>query len=265
MRETHPAAYCDFHVLSACGPVREENQDAGVAWREETGRLALVVADGMGGHAAGREAAEIVVASCLDVIRARRSEPWDDILRKAVEAAQAAVHAAKQRGSRSAMGATAVLAVVDGDPANPSLHAAHVGDSRLYLYRDGSIRRLTDDHSLVAQMVRDGLLEEEEAFGHPDANVIHRAIGQQGAIEPEIREPVALQDGDVVLACSDGLHGAVPDRGIADVIAGSADSKSICRNLLAAALAAGSADNVTIACARIAMSGPRRRLTQVGA
>ena len=265
MRETRPAAGCDVHLLSVCGPVREENQDAGVAWQGEAGRLALVVADGMGGHAAGREAAEIVVGSCLDVIRARSSEPWDDILMKAVETAQAVVLAAANRGSLSSMGATVVLAVVDGDSANPALHAAHVGDSRLYLYRDGSLRRLTDDHSLVAQMVRDGLLYEEEAFGHPDANVIQRAIGQQGPIEPEIQEPVALHNGDVVLACSDGLHGAVPDREIAEIIGRSPDAESICGNLLAAALAGGSADNVTIGCARISVSVLRRRQTRVGA
>jgi serine/threonine protein phosphatase PrpC len=117
----------------------------------------------------------------------------------------------------------------------------------------------------VAQMVRDGLLDEEEAFGHPDGNVVQRAIGQRGPVEPEIREPVALHDGDIVLVCSDGLHGAVPDRGIANVIGRSADAESICRNLLAAALEAGSADNVTIGCARISTSGPHRRLTEVGA
>ena len=86
----------------------------------------------------------------------------------------------------SPMGATAALVVVDEVSPSPVLHIAHVGDSRVYLCRGRSLYRLTADHSLVAQMVRDGLLREDEAFGHPDNHVIQRALGQAGALEVEV-------------------------------------------------------------------------------
>jgi PPM family protein phosphatase len=262
MIETTPELSCDVHVLSVCGPVRSENEDAAVAWRGEEGEWALIVSDGMGGHAAGREAAEIVVRTCLDAIRHRTSQSWEEVFTAAVEAAQAAVLDASRPG-RSAMGATAALAVLEAGASAPRLHVAHVGDSRVYLYRGRSLYRLTEDHSLVARMVRDGLLSEDEAFGHPDSNVIQRAIGQEGPLEPDVQEPTEIDPGDVVLVCSDGLHGALPDDAIRKVIAGSGDAAEICRNLLAAALEAGSQDNVTIGCARVAPGPPRRRPTRV--
>jgi protein phosphatase len=262
MIKTPPDLSCEVHVLSVCGPVRTENQDAAVAWRGEDGELALIVSDGMGGHTAGREAAEIVVRACLDTIRQRASQSWEEVFASAVESAQASVLDASRPG-RSPMGATAALAVLEAGSPSPRLHVAHVGDSRVYLYRGRSLYRLTEDHSLVARMVRDGLLNEDEAFGHPDSNVIQRAIGQEGPLEAEVQSPTGLDPGDVVLVCSDGLHGAIPDDGIREVIAGSGDAEEICRNLLAAALEAGSQDNITIGCARVAPGRSRRRSTRV--
>jgi PPM family protein phosphatase len=256
----------DAHVVSECGPVRHENQDVGAAWRGQDGSLALVVSDGMGGHEAGREAAEIVVRECLTALNERAvGEPWHEVLRRGIDAAQAAMRRALcDAPPNVAMGATAALAVIDGTGAGPRLHVAHVGDSRVYLYRGRSLYRLTADHSLVAQMVRDGLLDEDQAFSHPDRNVIQRAVGQEGLLEPELQEPVTLEEGDLVLVSSDGLHGAVPEPALAAEIAnGGETAEAVCRALLTAALAAGGEDNVTVGCARLARERRERRPTRV--
>jgi protein phosphatase len=256
----------EVHVLSVCGPVREENEDAGVAWRGEQGDLTVIVADGMGGHSAGREAAEIVVRTCLESLRNRGEASWEEVLRSAIGAAQQAVlQAASAIGAtgHAAMGSTVALAVLDGLAEAPRLHVAHVGDSRVYLYRGRSLYRLTEDHSLVGQMVRDGLLREDEAFGHPDSNVIQRAVGQAGPLEPDVQEPIPLDGWDAVLLCSDGLHGVLPDPAIGEIVGRSGSAEEICRNLLAAALEAGSQDNVTIGCARIIQPVDSRRPTRV--
>ena len=254
---------CEIDLISACGPVREENQDAGVAWRGARGEVVLIVADGMGGHDAGRVAAETTVRACLEAIRNSASENWQKILKGAIGAAHASVLATTSAGeARHRPGATVALAVITESAEPPRLHVAHVGDSRVYLYRGRSLYRLTTDHSLVATMVRDGLLREEEAWGHPDSNVIQRAIGQERPLEPEVQAPVELGPGDVVLLCSDGLHGALPDPEIATVLGQGGSAHEICARLLAAALAAGSQDNVTIGCARLAGEA-RRRPTRV--
>jgi hypothetical protein len=111
--ETLTDLSCEIHVVSVCGPVREENQDAGIAWRDEHGAVALIVSDGMGGHASGREAAEIVVRTCLETVRSRTSEPWASVFQGAIGAAQAAVLSAARNNSRgrASMGATAALAL----------------------------------------------------------------------------------------------------------------------------------------------------------
>ena len=254
---------CEVHVVSVCGPVREENQDAGIAWRGEGDELAVIVSDGMGGHAAGREAAELVVRASLEAIRNRLAGTWEAVFQEAVRTAQAAVLEAARSNSVGSMGATAALALVDGFPEAPLLHIAHVGDTRVYLHRGRSLYRLTADHSLVAQMVRDGLLREEEAFGHPDSNVIQRAIGQEKPLEPEIQQPVPLDPGDVVLVSSDGLHGALPDERIGEVLFESRTAEEICQDLLAAALAASSQDNITIGCIRVVPDGTKRRPTRI--
>jgi serine/threonine protein phosphatase PrpC len=256
----------EVNVLSVRGPVRDENQDAAVAWRGEGGEAVLIVADGMGGHAAGREAAEIVVRAALDALRSVDGEErrdWDAALRQAFADAQEAVRVA-QGAETAGMGATAVVAVIGAGPRGPVLHLAHVGDSRAYLYRGRSLIRLTADHSLVGQMVRDGFLREEEAFGHPDSNVIQRAVGQRAPLAPELQPPLPLDPGDLILLSSDGLHGALPDAEIAAVTARSGSAVEICQNLLDAALAAQSQDNITVGCMRLPDRG-QHRITRVEA
>ena len=256
----------EMNVLSVCGPVREENQDAAVAWRGEGGEAVLIVADGMGGHAAGREAAEIVVRAALDALRSAEGLDWDATLRQAFAQAQEAVRVAQgaSGAEMAGMGATAVVAVIGAGPRGPVLHLAHVGDSRAYLYRGRSLIRLTADHSLVGQMVRDGWLREEEAFGHPDSNVIQRAVGQRSPLEPELQLPLPLAPGDLILLSSDGLHGALPDAEIAALTARSGSAIEICQSLLDAALAAQSQDNITVGCMRLPDRG-QRRITRVEA
>lgn len=249
---------CEVKLLSICGPVREENQDAGLAWRGDRGEVVLVISDGMGGHAAGRQAAEIVSRACVQAIRNRASRTWEDVITAGIEEAHASVldFAGREVG-QAAMGATVAIALLEASESIPKLRVAHVGDSRVYLYRNPHLYRLTADHSLVAEMVRDGLLSESEAFGHPESNVILRAVGQKGSLMPEIHEAITLLDGDIVLVCSDGLHGVVRDQELSEVIANSRGVGEISENLLAAALEAGSKDNITIGCARVGSSRVR--------
>jgi PPM family protein phosphatase len=266
MRPPVPTAASDVHMVSICGPFRDENQDAGIVWRGDNGEVALIVSDGMGGHASGREAAQLVVRESLAALRGSAAQgAWDDTFRQAIDSAQAAVRDASHNGHEgAAMGATAAFAVIANTADGPRLHVAHVGDSRVYLYRGRSLYRLTADHSLVAQLVRDGLLDEAEAFGHPESNVLQRAIGQDGPLEPEIGESMVLEHGDLVLVSSDGLHGAVSDPALAEEIGrAGASAEAVCQALVDAALAAGSEDNVTVGCARLAMEQRERKPTRV--
>ncbi len=258
-------AAIDLGVVSECGPVRQQNQDAALAWRGTRGEIFVIISDGMGGHASGREAAEIVVRACSESIRNRDGQPWERVLREAIEVAHERVVQAGNGHSASGMGATAVLASVDTSKSPPMLNLAHVGDSRAYLCRGNSIYRLTSDHSLVGQLVRDGYLTEDQAFGHPDNNVIQRALGQSSPLEPEVHQPMSLEDGDTLLLCSDGLHGVVTDAGILGAVRRSASCQEICRSLLEAALEAGSADNVSVACVRLPERRTRPRPTRPSA
>ncbi len=270
-----PCFEVELGLVSECGPARSENEDAAAAWHEAQAIAALVVADGMGGHRGGREAAEIVVRCSLDSVRelaAATAPSWSDMLRSAMASAHEQVLAAA-RGTRddgsgralAGMGATAVLAVVDL-AATPILHVAHVGDSRAYLFRGTSLMRLTRDHSLVGRMVADGLLTEAAAFRHPDSNVIERAIGQSEPLTAEIETALLLMAGDLVLLTTDGLHGALPDDAIRQLLLDAGSAQAACEELAAAALAADGQDNVTVGCMKLVeLDGFSRRPTRVEA
>jgi serine/threonine protein phosphatase PrpC len=132
---------------------------------------------------------------------------------------------------------------------------AHVGDSRIYLVRNGTIRQLTDDHSLVATMVREGLLTSAEAETHPRRNVLQRSMGVSEDVEIDVRGPFELQEGDTFILCSDGLHGVVKEPELQEIAAGTIEEAA--DEFLRRALERGAPDNVTVIVARIEMAdGP---------
>ncbi|HUO84267.1 MAG TPA: protein phosphatase 2C domain-containing protein, partial [Thermoanaerobaculia bacterium] len=123
---------------------------------------------------------------------------------------------------------------------------AHVGDSRIYLMRGGEIRPLTEDHSLVASMVREGLLTPEEAEVHPRRNVLQRSMGVAGDVEVDVSPEMALEPGDLLVLCSDGLYGLVKEKEIGDILSSSRDIDGAADELVQRALDRGAPDNVTV-------------------
>jgi serine/threonine protein phosphatase PrpC len=126
---------------------------------------------------------------------------------------------------------------------------AHVGDSRIYLVRGGEIRQLTEDHSLVASMVREGLLTTQEAENHPRRNVLQRSLGVGEEVEIDIRGPLDLQEGDTFILCSDGLHGVVKEEELKEVAKLPIDEAA--DQFIKRALERGAPDNVTVIVARV--------------
>jgi protein phosphatase len=143
---------------------------------------------------------------------------------------------------------TTMTACMLGD--DDRLYVVHVGDSRAYLIRDGDLRRLTDDHSVVAELVRGGALTEEQADRHPQRNVITRALGASDKVRTDAFQ-VGVEPGDVVLLCTDGISAAIGDAGIRDVLAATDSLEGVALALLAAADGAGGDDNATVVLARV--------------
>ena len=234
-----PLRLVEVAHASNTGRVRDHNED-----RYLVRPPLLVVADGMGGANAGEVAAQITVETLGGL--GDGSTPQD--LREAIIEANRRIRAeADDDTTRAGMGTTATAALLDDEQAT----LMHVGDSRGYLYRAGTLRQLTDDHSVVAEMVRQGQLRPEEAERHKARNIITRALGAESDVEiDEVRVP--LYDGDMLLLCSDGLSSLIRDAEIAHTIAQSSDMRDAVDGLVAAALERGGTDNITIVLARFA-------------
>jgi serine/threonine protein phosphatase PrpC len=201
------------------------------------------VADGMGGAQAGEVAAQITIDHLRGV---DRDGDGADVVAAIEQANRAIVAAAADDPDKSGMGTTVTaLRLQDG-----ALQIAHVGDSRAYLWRDGRLRQLTSDHSVVAELVRRGRISAEEAESHPHRNVITRALGADARVEVDSVDR-AGRDGDVVLLCSDGLSGQVDDEAIAAVMRTEPDLTAAAAVLVEQANAAGGVDNVTVILARL--------------
>jgi len=229
-------------ALSDPGRVRRNNEDA-VAF-DSTAGLA-VLADGMGGLDAGEVASAVAVEAIFDALQAgsKRSE---GTLASAIEAANAVVRQAAER-AQSDMGTTVVvwLSNLPGQ-----CFVAHVGDSRVYRLRDGVLRQLTVDHSMVQQMIDDGVLSEVEARTSIHRNVITRALGLEARVRVDVRSWVYVP-GDLFLLCSDGLTDMVPDEEISRVLCDTLDGSpgslaSVAEALVASANEAGGNDNISV-------------------
>ena len=236
------------HASTDIGLRRSENEDHYAVWREDgrtTDGVLLVVADGMGGAQAGEVASHIAVDTAIAAWRASAIR-GADALREALEAANRAVHAESEaRPDRHGMGTTLTLVACDGR----SGWLAHVGDSRAYLVRNGSIHQLTEDHSLVAQLVRDHQITPEQARHDPRRNVVTRSVGVGEHVEIDVAELPTLERGDTLVLSTDGLHGLVEDHEIARAAAG-ADLRAACQSLVGLARARGGHDNITVLMAR---------------
>jgi protein phosphatase len=215
------------------GQVRDGNEDSYLVDR----RLELfAVADGMGGHRAG----EIASATALDGLKLAVTEgtPVAD----AVGRANTAVwDKAAGDTELAGMGTTLTAAIFD----EGTLTIAHVGDSRAYLLRGEQLERLTTDHSLVEELIRDGKLTEEQAAVHPQRSIITRALGVDSSVEVDVYSLV-LEGGDRVILCSDGLTSMVRPAGIAEILRAEPDPTAAANALVDAANAAGGEDNITV-------------------
>ena len=231
---------------SDTGMVRTGNEDSFLA------RSPLfVVADGMGGASAGEIASRTAVEEFAAGIPS--GDNPEAQLAQVVAAANAKINAdAAANESRRGMGTTITAALVgDGTVA-----VAHVGDSRAYLIRGGAIAQLTRDHTLVDELVRQGQLTEQEAAEHPQRSIITRALGPEPSVEIDtFSQP--LEDGDILLLCSDGLTGMVGDRDLLDTVQSAKSLAAAAKSLIASANAAGGRDNITVLLAR-AGTGPVR-------
>lgn len=237
--------------LSDVGRVRTRNEDSYGEFSRQDGATLLIVADGMGGHQAGATASRVTVDTVGEVFTAS-TDPPEDTLRAALEAANARVHEmALEDPALRGMGTTAVALLIG---PGESGFVAHVGDSRLYRYRDEALRPLTRDHSVVAELERRGLLTAEEAAVHPRRNEIMRSIGVNATVDVEIG-PVDLRPGDRYLLCSDGLSGLVDETEIAVILEDAEPSEAV-RQLVDRANEHGGHDNVTVQIAALATDAP---------
>ena len=226
--------FISWGARSDVGLVRGHNEDSFLL------RAPLfVVSDGMGGHAAGEVASSITV----ETIGNRAPGTADDVLLgAAVEAANASVIEAAEAGvGKPGMGCTATAVLIEKN----KMAVAHVGDSRAYVLRHGTLVRVTHDHSYVEELVDSGQITADEARTHPSRSIITRALGSDPDMYAD-HFSLEVQNGDRIVLCSDGLSSMVPDSEIEALAVSSATPQQAADNLVAAALTAGGADNVTV-------------------
>jgi protein phosphatase len=212
-----------------------------------------LVADGMGGHTAGQLASRLATAGTVAALRRVQDAQatLTEKLRYCVAAANRQVFdTAEAKPELAGMGTT-LVALLAG-PGRVAL--AHVGDSRAYLIRGARIRQLTDDHSLVAELVRRREITANAARGHPHRHVLTRALGVRRAVEADLAE-LTPTPGDVMVLCSDGLTGLVDDADIASEVAGAPDLEHVCERLVGIANDRGGEDNITVVIVRWGETG----------
>jgi serine/threonine protein phosphatase PrpC len=232
------------YVGTDTGRQRRANEDSMLA------RSPLfVVADGMGGAQAGEVASRLAIESFQHGLE--DATDAEGSLAQYARAANLSIHQLSQANAEHAGMGTTLTAVYVGEE---EVAIAHVGDSRAYCLRDGELLRLTDDHSLVDELIRQGKLTPEEAVEHPQRSVITRALGPEPEVEIDTRSYRA-RDGDVYLLCSDGLTTMVPDGSLAAILLAHPRLRDAGETLIAAANEAGGRDNITVVLLRVEQVG----------
>lgn len=225
--------------LSDTGKIRKRNEDAHLVQLSQNIKK-LAVADGMGGHQGGhiasRLALEVINNFCINGDNLK-----EDMGKAVYKANEEIIARASGDPELEGMGTTITFLGINEENAL----VAHVGDSRLYLFREGELQRITRDHSLVEEMVRQGKLTPEEAAIHPQRNVLLQALGAEENIEIEFSE-LDLQKGDLFLLCTDGLTGPVNDEEITEILKKTANLQKSAEKMADLANARGGNDNITV-------------------
>lgn len=251
---TNPKPGLEAASLTDVGLLRANNEDSYLYWEPESendfrrkGRLA-VIADGMGGYEGGQEASRLAVETVRYVYDHDFTGDPQLTLSSGLQTAHDAIQRyAVENPHFSGMGTTCTaVAIVDGQ-----LSFAHVGDSRLYLIRGESTTRLTRDHSYVGRLVENGIVRSEDAESHPQRHILTAALGSGRELTPDIPEhPIALQDADLLILCTDGLWSVVGEQQLSRIAHSNAPAQA-CRKLVEAALDRGAPDNVTVIILRV--------------
>jgi PPM family protein phosphatase len=248
-KRTHANTWSDsscYGGLSDIGRKRTENQDAFAVVPEIQ---LYAVSDGMGGGQPGALASQIVTSVLPELLRKQATvlesasaRKVRSMLRNAVTELSNEVHrkSMDQPGLKG-MGTTVVAALI----RHRSAHIVHMGDSRAYLFRKGKLKQLTEDHSVVALLVRNGEITPEEAKTHPARSHLSRFVGIQMEVLPDVGT-VSLRKDDRLLLCTDGLTGMLPDKDITNILQEIPDPEAACHALVAAANEAGGKDNITV-------------------
>ncbi len=237
----------EYGIRSDQGRVRTSNEDACVA--DGTGGF-FIVADGMGGHAAGEIASRITASTVEEVVSggAGNHDEMDALLQIAVKLANARVFETQRvQPECRGMGSTLTVLAFRGG----RYFVAQVGDSRAYLLRDGVLRQLTQDHSLVWPLFESGVISKDDISRHPQKNLITRSIGTHSEVEADLQAGDA-KEGDIYLVCSDGLTDVLTDREILEILSIKTQSpQDISDMLVSAANSGGGPDNVTVVVVRL--------------
>ena len=238
-----------FGFKSDRGRVRETNQDSYFVMPEEG---IFMVADGVGGHAGGELASRTAITDIAAFIRENpipaRSEA--DLIRQYAEnlalMVNEHVYAMADASASGGMATTLILMYLSDTHA----HVLNVGDSRVYLIRDGAVKQITEDHTFVNDLVRKGIITEDEAKYHPDRNMITKAIGADRTVDPDFYSFPILPE-DVILLCTDGLYNDLTSEMILAQVLREPDMRQLCSNLVDAANEQGGGDNITVVSVKI--------------
>ena len=256
----HP--HLNVGAASHPGEKREINEDRHIVTsfriqKDSTPVLLAIVADGIGGHQAGEIASEITIETIVNAISENGAQDPIKTLRSAVLSAGASVFGAAQQSSDFfGMGSTASIALIVGE----KLYTAHVGDSRIYLYRQRRLRQISKDHTWVQEAIEHQIIEPHEAADHPNAHMLQRAIGSAEAPEPDFRirlsdresdstsennQGLLLKSGEIILLCTDGLTDLVKDDEIELALVEQSPDDAA-QSLISLARARGGHDNITV-------------------
>lgn len=239
-------------ALTHIGLVRQVNEDGYALLSDTRPFHAVMVADGMGGHLAGEVASAVAIEEVKKELRQRMEAGLSadttplELVREAIQIAnQAVFRRATDSPGCSGMGTTIVVALYD----QHNIWLGFIGDSRAYLINKDSIRQLTDDHSLVNELLKSGQITKEEAVHHPQKNILTRSLGTDLYVQVDTLE-TSWQDGDILLLCSDGLTNLLQEEEIASILHKEGNMQNKLQQLVQLALHKGGNDNITVVAVR---------------